>query len=229
LAFAATLVYQQGDTLRFMAGDSLVATSVMSAETVLEPVARSVVTKAKTSAEHDRYFVYQETYFLHNDSIITSLTLYSSDQKKLWQRACDNDRRISYELTDLHNNILVLVTMDRDNANPRLEFIQNQKERTVIKENQWQRITEYTISPNDRFIVLHVKNPYQGKIWDYVYFIDLKTNKTWSYLFPICVSCKRSRLEMKVDDEGVTEVIYKNEHRLFSRNGTLTDVLIKTE
>lgn len=229
LAFAAMLVYQSGDTLKFTAGDSLIAFSIMSTETALEPVARSITTKAKTSADHDRFFIYQETYFTHNDSIITMLTLYTSDQKKLWQRVYDNDRKISYELSDLHNDILVLVTTDRDNSDPRLEFIKDRKARTVIKENQWQRITEYAISPNDRFIVLHVKNPYQGKIWDYVYFIDLKTDKTWSYLFPICVSCKRSRLEMKVDDAGITEVIYKNEHRLFSRDGTLTDVLIKTE
>ncbi len=229
LAFTATLVYQNGDTLKFMNGDSVIATRVMSTETVFEPVARSIATKAKTSAEHDRYFVYQETCFLHNDSIVTSLTLYSSDQKKLWQRAGDNNHRISYELTDLRNDILILVTTNQGNTNPRLEFIRDRKARTVIRENQWQRITEYAISPNDRFIVLHTKNSYQGKSWDYVYFIDLKTNKTWSYLFPMCVSCKRNRLDMKVDDEGITEVIYKNEHRLFSRNGTLTDVFMTME
>jgi len=108
-------------------------------------------------------------------------------------------------------------------------IIKNNNNKRIIDLKQWTNIVNYEISPIGRYALFHAKKPYNNKLWDYIYFLDLETNKTWEYLFPFCFSCKRGWLDLKIDDEGKSEVIYqnKNEHRIFDKDGNLVDIFVK--
>jgi hypothetical protein len=64
-------------------------------------------------------------------------------------------------------------------------------------------------------------------IRDSIYFYDLIAAKDWDYLFPSCLSCKKSRIYLEVDNDGRAEVIHKNEHRVFTSGGILTDIYLR--
>jgi hypothetical protein len=156
--------------------------------------------------------------------------LYNAEQEKLWEKSANNERRISFYLTSIYKNTIILVTTDNDYNNPTLEIITNKEKTLLIKKDRWHRIINYAISPNMRYFVLHAKNPYNKKTWDYIYFIDVKTKNTWTYLFPICVSCKRyKRISLNVKNDGAVDVVYKYRHRVFDKTGKLIDFYITSE
>ena len=85
---------------------------------------------------------------------------------------------------------------------------------------------KYAFSPNERYVVLHVKNPFADKVWDFIHFIDIQASNEWTYRFPICVSCKRFNLDISVTDDGVSDVVYKSEHRIFNKEGKLIEIYL---
>lgn len=229
LGFSTTLVFQAGDTLKFFKEDSIVDQWIMGQETRTEPEEYIITKKTKVSADSNYFFVYEEEYYPVKDSISTKISFYNANKKKFFQRSYKSERKISFDLTKLYNKMLILVTTDKFNVNPSLEFIKNKKNQKVIKEDKWQRIINYELSPNLNYLVMHNRNPYSGKLWDYIYFIDLKTKKDWTYLFPVCLSCKRTKIDLSIDDEGKVEVIHKNEHRIFDKDGNLLNIFIKLD
>lgn len=228
IIFLNILVFQNGDTLNFQKGDEVIEQWIMSSENMTTDLVTVLYTTRSMVSENNKHFLYyEEWYYPASDSYNTKLTFYNAIKKKIWEQTVSKGRRISFHLSRIHDDIVTLVTTDNHNAQPRLFVIENKKMRKIIDDNKWYKLVSYSISPNMKYIALHIKNPYRKKIWDYVYFIDLKTKKEWSYVFPICVSCKRNKFDVMVDNDGITEVIYKGEHRIFSKQGKLTDIFIK--
>ncbi len=227
LGFSNSLVFQSGDTLKFYNGDSLIY------QWILKRVEREdggyYIEKAGLAKDNKRFFICEESYFPENDSIYTRLTVYNANRKKEYIRIKTGKRKISSDLTRIYPDKLVLCITGRLNDYPVLEIIENFRIDKVIDLKQWTSVVDYEFSPNGKYIIFHTKKPYNNRLWDYIYFFDLKTKKDWEYLFPICFSCKRGRIDLKVDENGKSEVIYKNEHRVFDREGNLVDVFVKMD
>lgn len=223
---ANLFVFQQGDTLKFLKDDKVTDHWLLCENDQDLPQHHNMVItkKAKVSADSSHFFIFEEKRHTLTDSIFTKITFYNAAQKKLWERISDKGRIISYYLTNTYKNIVIMVTTNSGHTNPILDIITDQTQTEVIKEDTWHRIIDYAISPNMQYMILHVKNPLHKKMWDYINFINIDTKKTWTYQFPICVSCKRQRIELAVYNNGKSEVIYKGEHRIFSQDGNLIDL-----
>ncbi|MGB3340406.1 MAG: hypothetical protein WBB37_02870 [bacterium] len=225
LLAANLFVFQQGDTLKFLKGSDVIDQWLLFEDNQYLPHNGIVHTKkAKVSADSSHFFIHEEERHTLTDSILTKITFYSAAQEKLWEKSPDKGRIISYSLTNVYKNLVIMVTTNSGHSNPNLDIITNRAQTRVMKEDTWHRIIDYAISPNMQYLILHVKNPHHKKMWDYIFFIETDTHDTWTYLFPICVSCKRKRIELAVYDNGKSEVIYKGEHRVFSRQGKLIDI-----
>lgn len=228
LLIANILVFQQGDTLRFLKNNEVIDQWLLFEDPQNQSSDHLVYTRrSKVSVDSSHFFIYEEERHTLTDSVFTKITLYNAGQVKLWEKCMRKGRRISFYLTDIYKDIIILVTTNSGHTNPSLEIIINKKKKEIIKENEWHRIIRYAISPNMQYLVLHVKNPHNKKMWDYIYFVDIDTYDNWTYLFPICVSCKRKKIELAVYDNGKSEVIYKGEHRVFSKQGKLIDIYRK--
>ena len=228
IIFFNILVFHQADTLKFVKGDSVIDKWVLDEKIEKTDLGTVIHSKKSKVSQDNKYFIYyEEEYYSKRDSFVTTLSLYDARKRKLWERSPENNRKISFYLTNIYKDFVILVTTDNYNLNPSLKFIKDKKVKEIIKEKEWQRIVKYEFSPNIQYLLLHVKNPYNTKMWDYVHCIDLKSKKTWTYLFPICVSCKKYKLDLSIDNNGKAQVIYKNRHRIFSKNGTLIDIFIK--
>jgi hypothetical protein len=221
------LVFQSGDTLKFCKNDSLIDKWILKSEQ--NESSGYYNEKAKVSPDNKRFFIYKEQYFNSGDSIKTQLILYNAHKKVLGRFRGEDDRKISFELSRILEDRLILFTTNYYNQSPKMEIIQFNKAKRTIDLNQWNSIIDYQISQNKKYVIFHGRKPYNTKLWDYIYFLDLQANKVWEYLFPICFSCKRGRIVLKVYDDGRSEAIYKNEHRVFDREGNLVDVFVKMD
>jgi hypothetical protein len=187
-----------------------------------------VIRQAKVSPNKKRYFVHESTQNIENDSLLrTKIVFYDAEKNSLREDSAAGDRSISFELSDIRDSLFIITKCDRFYGKPAFFVIMNGETVEVIQEGEWQRIVSYKISPNDRYILFHTRNPYYGKPWDYIYFWDLETSRSWDYLFPTCLSCKKARIDLDVDDSGRSEVIHKKEHRIFSKEGVLVDIYLK--
>jgi hypothetical protein len=222
---ANIVVFQQGDTLKFQRG-SEVFDQWLLFENKQDSLHHSIfcTKKAKVSADHNHFFIYEEERNSLTDSIFTKITLYNAVQEQLLEKFPEKGRIISYMLTNIYKDIIMMVTTNSGYNNPTLDIITDRTQARVIRKDTWHRIIDYALSPNLRYVVLHVKNPHHKKMWDYICFIEIDTGNTWTYLFPICVSCKRKKIELAVYDNGKAEIIYKGEHRVFSQQGKLIDL-----
>jgi hypothetical protein len=239
-----TLVYQKGDTLLFIAHDTIVGTDD-SADIVQERVIEKwflgesiqqidsleeqIIINAKV-ASNNMFFFTLETRYFSDKPVQTKITFYDADRNGIWEESSDSSRIISFDLSNIYDSSLIIgVDSDHNGRYPNLWTIKDKKKKVIIKEGTWERIVKYKVSPNHKYLVLHTKNPHMRKIWDYVHFVDLELEKEWRYLFPQCYSCKRSTIDVAVDDSGAVDVIAKQEHRIFSKNGKLTEFFIKYE
>ncbi|MGB9720261.1 MAG: hypothetical protein ACPL28_02110 [bacterium] len=227
LGFAGALIFQSGDTLKFSQDDSLVYEWILNNNEKLETGGYHIE-KAKVSQDNRRFFIYEEEYFPNQDSTFTQLTLYDARRNKIWSRTQGGARKFSFELSRIYGDRIILFVNSRSNVNPEMIILKDGT-RSTVDLTQWTSIVNYEISPDGRYILFHAKKPYNYKLWDYLYFIDLKTSKNWEYLFPICFSCKRGKIDLKVYDDGKSEAIYKNEHRIFDREGNLIDIFVKLD
>jgi len=231
LLIANTLVFQQGDTLKFFNDNKVVDKwTTTDGDTNFQYNDAYYTRKFKVSADSSHFFIYEERRHKSTDRVFTKISLYNAEQEKLWEISADHGTRISFYLTNIYKDTIILVTTDNDYNNPTLEIITNKEKTLLIKKDRWHRIINYAISPNMRYFVLHAKNPYNKKTWDYIYFIDVKTKNTWTYLFPICVSCKRyKRISLNVKNDGAVDVVYKYQHKVFDKTGKLIDFYITFE
>ncbi len=225
------LVYQKGDTLLFVEHDSIVDRWVVSSDIEQgDSLEIKVSRKAKVSSNNNLFLIYEERRGPNYEHLQSQIVFYDTDKRVLWSESHDDTMKILFDLSDIYDSLFVIVVSDASGRNPELYVINDSlKKNTVIEKNEWIRLLSYKISPNKRFLVAHTRKLHFRKPWDYIYFIDLKTKKNWEYLFPTCVSCKRARISVDIDDTGEVEVVYKAEHRVFSKEGKLIDIYQKIE
>ncbi len=224
MGFSQALVFQSGDTLKFYKNDSIIDQWILENK---EGASYYLLQKAKVAQDNKSFLLYEEKKFIEKDSTITIISLYKSDKKRIWTRTKSGTEKFSFDLTRIYPDRVILFITDTYNSSPRMEILKEKEPKKTLNLKEWSGIVNYEVSPNGRYVIFHAKKPYNNKLWDYIYFIDLNTNKSWEYLFPFCFSCKRGWLELKIDDEGRSEVIYKNEHRIFDKDGNLVDVFVK--
>lgn len=221
-------VLQSGDTLMFLENSEIIEKIIMGEDIAGDGSNQVVIKQAKVSPNKQRYFVHESIQDIASDSLLrTKISFYDAENTVLYETSAVGDRSISYELSEIRNSLFIVTKWDEIYRNPTLDVIASGEKVEVIKDGEWQRIVSYKISPNDRYILFHTRKPYYGKPWDYIYFWDLKTGRNWDYIFPTCLSCKKSRIDVAVDDSGRAEVIHKKEHRIFSKEGVLVDIYTK--
>jgi hypothetical protein len=223
------LVFLETDSLVFQTENTVIEKWHVGEQTERTSAGtKRTTTHAVVAQDSTRFLYFKEIYLPETDSMFSQLTLYRADRDQIWQRTAPAGRTFARFLTGFVDDRIAVVITNQYGAAPSLELITSTKIDTIIREGDWYRLTAFAFSPNRRFIIMHVKNPYREKVWDYIHFIDLATDSTWSYLFPICVTCKRYKhIDVSVDDDGISEVVYKGEHRMFSKDGILIDVFIK--
>lgn len=226
-----TLVFQNGDTLFFARDSSYADTVVMHTGIVDGRESLRVTEKAKVSPDNATYLIHSAVYGLTApESLLSStITFYDAKKKKLLEERSKGGRNISYDLSSIHDSLLVVTTWDQQYRKPALYVVKDDKKIEIVKKGDWERIVNYEVSSNNRYVLFHTRNPYHEKPWDYIYFYDLTTGRNWDYLFPSCLSCKKSRIYLKVNNDGRSEVIHKNEHRVFSPDGVLEDIYLKMQ
>lgn len=224
------LVFQQGDTLIFMEQDSVLKIWFINEDMQqADSSEKKLIRKTKVSLNNKFFLIYEEKLGFNDVCLQSKIIFYDANRKELWRESRGDTRKMSYDLSNVYDSLFIIVDWDKYNKNPTFSIIKNKKKNIVIQQGEWKRIVNYKISPNCRYLVFHTKNPYSGKLWDYIYFIDLKTKKNWEYLFPMCLSCKRYKIDLDIDDNGEADVIYRGEHRIFSKEGKLINIFIKFE
>lgn len=231
LFLLGTLVLQNGDTLFFAEDSSYVDTVVMQTWIVENKGAIRVTEKAKVGTDNTIYLIHSAVYGLTAPESLLSSTIafYDAKKNKLLEDKSRGGRNIAYDLSNIHDSLFIVTTWDHQYRKPALYVVKDDKKLEIVKEGDWERIVSYKVSPNNQYIVFHVRNPYHEKPWDYIYFYDLTTGRNWDYLFPSCLSCKKSRIYLTVNNDGRSEVIHKNEHRIFSPDGVLEDIYLKPQ
>lgn len=228
LILIGAVILQSGDTLFFREDNEIRDTLIIAATVVDSTEGLRFVRKLKVSDSGDKYCVYEEQYRLGQDSVLsTKITFYDRHNEKMLEEETADGRQISFELSNPYDSILIITTQDCWYKMPALYVVKDEKRQEIVKEGDWDRIVSYRVSLNNRYMLFHMRNPYYEKPWDYIYFYDLLTGEDWEYLFPSCLSCKKSRISLEVGDDGRAEVIYKNEHRVFSTHGVLEDIYLK--
>lgn len=226
LGFTNSLVFQSGDTIKFFRDEKLITQWILK-DSVDEIGGYTRINKAKVSPDNKFLLFYEEQLFGTNDSIFSKLTLYNAHKNKIWSRIKAGERKISFELASIFEDMVIVFYTDRLNGFPIMEMIHMNGVKKTIDLRQWDIVINYELSANRRYMLFHAKKPYMNKLWDYIYFLDLKTNKTWEYLFPTCFSCKRGWVELKVDNNGRCEVIQNKEYRIFNKEGSLLDIFVR--
>jgi hypothetical protein len=228
LLLIGAVILQSGDSL-FILGSNDAADTLVIAATVIDSASGlRIENKVKVSESGEKYCVYEERYLLGADSLVsTKISFYDEHQAVMLEEEIADGRKISFELSNIYDSMLVVTTWDHRYGKPSLYVVKDEEKQEIVKEGDWTRIVGYKVSANNRFMVFHMRNPYYDKPWDYIYFYDLATGQDWDYLFPSCLSCKKSRIYLEVDNDGRAEVTHKNEHRVFSVHGVLEDIYLK--
>ncbi len=188
-----------------------------------------VIRKAKVAPNGRFFLIYEESFGPRFEDMESKIVIYNAERKELWRKEASNTRRVSFELSDVYDSLFVIAVSDFNGGNPVLHLIKDGMEYKIVKNADWMRMLSYRISSNCRFLVLHVRKRYFRKPWDYIYFIDFGTETEWEYVFPTCLSCKRARISLDVDNTGQVEVIHRAEHRVFSKDGKMIDYFVKLD
>jgi len=225
--FAGIFVVFESDTLYFKKGAHTIDTWPMSEEVIELADLECVRTRrVKIAPDNKSFFLHEQEYYPAVDSYYTKLTLHKANKTVLWEHYSSEFQKISFELSRIFNDRVIIVMNNVYNLFPSMELIENGRSEMLIHEERWRRIVKYAVSPNGRFMVLHVKDPYLDKVWDYIHWIDTKTKKEWTYRFPICVSCKKHAIDVSITDDGIADIVYKLEHRVFNKEGKLIDIYL---
>lgn len=228
----ATLVYQHGDTLLFMEDDSVTERWVVNE--YVQPVdsgnqGEKVTRKAKVASSNRFFFICEDRLGPNFEYLESKIVIYNAEKKELWKETVTDSRKISLDLSNVYDSLFIIAVLDANGRNPELRLIRDSREYKIVKNPDWMRLFSYQISPNYRFLVLHVRKRYFNKPWDYVYSIDFNTEKEWQYVFPTCLSCKRTKISLGIDNKGQVEVVHRAEHRIFSKDGELIDYFVKID
>lgn len=221
------LVYQNGDTLQFMEQDSVVDIIILE-DSVLVVGTESVAVKQGKVSEDHKYYLIHEALIVSGEEVVRSkVTFYDADKNLLWEEGGQAGRNISYDFSGIYSGLLVVTVWDRHGGDPAFYVMKEGAKVDIIKEGEWQQLLDFKVSPNGRYFFFYTRNPYGRKTWDYLYFYDLVEQRDWEYVFPTCMSCKRGWVDISIDDDGRSEAVYKGEHRIFAKDGTLEDIFMK--
>ena len=227
----SAMVYQSGDTLIFAIEDSIIDKWILEQDVEYTDSSEiAVVRRAKISPNSRLFFIHQEKcegfYILES-----TISFYDADKNLLWEDPGDTNRLISFDLSKVYDSLLIVVEINRKGKEPLLYTVRDGEKDTIIEIGQWERVVSYELSPNYRYLASNTRNVWAKKRWNYIYSVDLELKKDWSYLLPICVSCRKPYpVEVSVSDSGVVDVMTgKGEHRIFSKEGRLIDVFMKIE
>lgn len=230
LFIVSTLVFQRGDTLLFKEHDHIVETLILGEEVIGDSVVRErIIRKAKVSSDHQMFLVHQLVVDASYEYLRSEIVFYGAAREEIWREAYSGERKVLYEISDVHDSLLVIAVADKYNKEPVVRVIKDKNEEVIVEHGTWQRIVSVEISPNNRFMALHARKRYSRKLWDYIYFVDLQTKQNWEYMFPTCLSCKRTNITLAVDDNGQVEAVHKAEHRVFSSEGKLIDIFLQVD
>lgn len=226
----STLVFQHGDTLLFTEHDQILETLILGEEVIEDSVIHERITrKAKVSPDHQMYLVHELVVDANYEYLRSEIVFYGAGREELWRETYSGEKRVMYEISDIYDSLWVLAVADKYNKEPAVRVIRGKSEEVIVEPGNWQRIVSVEISPNNRFMALHARKRYARKLWDYIYFIDLQTKQDWEYMFPTCLSCKRTNITLSVDDSGQVEAVHKAEHRIFSSEGKLIDIFLQVD
>ncbi|UCG30276.1 MAG: hypothetical protein JSV53_12405 [candidate division WOR-3 bacterium] len=223
------LVYQNGDTLQFKDDTTVVDIIILENSQYHDTLKQIVVRQGKVSEDNKHYLIYEAVHRDSEEVLQSKIAFYDAGNNLLWVEQTDGERNISYDFSGIYNGHLVITVWDRMSSYPDVSVIKDGEKIKVIKKDDWQQLVDYRVSPNGRYILFHTRNPHGGKTWDYLHFYDLDEMIAWDYLFPVCISCKRGRIFLSVDDDGRSECVYKGEHRVFSKDGILEEIFMKIQ
>lgn len=229
LLLLSATVFQNGDTLFFTIDSTSVDTIVMQEYVIEGKEPARVTEKAKVGSNNTIYLIHSEVYSLTvPESLLSStITFYDAEKNKLHEEKGSGGRYLSYDLSNIHDSLLVITSWDERNREPSMYAMKDSEKLEIVKQGDWERIVSYKVSPNNKYFLFHMRNPFHEKPWDYIYFYDITTSRHWDYIFPTCLSCKKSRIYLEINNEGRAEVIHRKEHRIFSPEGILEDIFLK--
>ncbi|MBE0432445.1 hypothetical protein IBX73_03140 [candidate division WOR-3 bacterium] len=217
------LVFQRGDTLQFVEHGAGVETVILADSAVDDSLGLSLVRRGRVSDDNRFFFIYEAIERSEDEVLSSRISFYDAGKNLRWEESAEGPRKIAFELSGVSNGRFIIGTWDEYCGYPEVRLITGTDTVEIIQEGDWHQVLDYDVSPNGKYFVYYTRNPHFNKIWDYIYFFELSTRNSWDYLLPVCLSCKRLRVELGVDDDGRSEVIYNNEHRIFSKLGTLED------
>ncbi len=226
LIIVSNIILLKEDSLLFMNKDKIVDVWTIEYH---EPITINSIVhhrRVKISDDGQYFFIYYSQYDTAWNHLSSEIKFYNVTGKMLLSETRQSDKIISFELTNIENNTIIMVEWSPSSEDPQLSVIKGKKIKIPIKKGDWKRVVSYDLSLNGQYLAVHVRNPYMNKLWDYIYFSNLKTGDSWQYLFPLCLSCKRTKINVAVDDNGQTDVEYKGEHRVFSKDGVFIDFYI---
>jgi len=227
LFLVGMLVYQNGDTLKFVTQDSVVDIIILEDSVAVAGTGYVTVKQGKVSEDH-KYYLIHEAVILGGEEVVRSkVTFFDADKNPLWEEHREEGRIISYEFSGIYRGLFVVTIWDRHGGDPCFYVLKDGEKVDIIETGEWQQLLDYKVSPNGRYFFFYTRNPYSEKLWDYLYFYNLFERRDWEYLFPTCMSCRRGWVDISVDDSGRAEAVYKGEHRVFSKTGVLEEIFMK--
>lgn len=219
------LVYMHADTLYFGAPGQSPEAVVLAKRYGNEDPADYHVEEAMVSPDSLWYVVHESRYLAKKKRIETNLSLYDVNRRKTWSWRVPDGQTVPLDLVSVfRDGLLVFVVTDEVAATSTLRLVRKSKMQDLKSAGVFRRVKQYVLSPNQRHVLLHVVATRRGRPWDHVSSIDLETLMRWDYPFPYCFSCRRGRIDLAVDDQGVACATYRNEVRVFERSGELREI-----
>lgn len=218
-------VRTNNDTLYFIARDTILDQWVLNEQALIkDSLGITFVEKVKIANENTRFLFYQEEYDRNSGASQSTLHLYTAEKKSQWSAHYRDARRVQFDLCSLHGDLLIVADSDLNGKNTGIHVIKNGESISLISAGQWLRVVNYALSSDHRYILFHTHRLHRGSVWDFLYFQDISTGHDWEYFFPVCLSCKKTPITLYVEDNGQSEVVYKQEHRVFSKEGELLEI-----
>ena len=228
LLLLRSTVSLSNDTLVFVSKDSIIEQWILN-ETSMSKDSMGItyVEKARISNDSTRFLFYQEEYERNTGFSKSTIRLYTAEIQVVSTQEYYDDRRAQFDLCEIQDEFVIIADSDLDGKNPRVQLVCDGERKTLVEPGCWLRIVDYTLSSNYRYILFHTHRLHNDRAWDFLYFLDIDSGDDWEYFFPICLSCKKTPIDLSVENNGQCEVVYKQEHRIFSQRGQLTDIFFQ--
>jgi hypothetical protein len=223
-----TTIRFSNDTLFFVSQDTVIDQWILNKDAAaMDSLGITSIEKVKIDKDSIQVLFYQEEYERATGHSKNVLYLFSADKDTLWIEKGKNERRVRLDLSTVEDDILIVAESDLEGKNTSVDLIQRGSRIKLIEANTWLRVIGYALSQNHRYILFHTYQLHCDRPWDFLYFRDIESGHEWQYFFPTCLSCKKTPINLNVDNAGQSEVIYKQEHRIFSKEGALVRIFFE--